>query len=123
MKMIVRLTLAGLFIAGCAQAATQPQYLTVEQFIQGADHERFEPNKIDPSDQMSQNYFNAISQVIATAPKSAYLKNGKPYSKIDYLCSNQSTIITIFPHQTRYDDIADKICFKDIISWTMPYTK
>ena len=121
MKMIARLALAGLFVAGYAQAATQPQYLTVEQFVQTASQQHIPLNRINPSEQMSQAYFNALSEKIATAPKSAYQKKEKTYSEIDYFCSNLGGYTAPFSSQTQYDQIASQICDRDIASWTIPY--
>jgi PBP1b-binding outer membrane lipoprotein LpoB len=124
MKMIARLTLAGLFVAGCAQAATQPQYLTVEQYVKIASQQHIPSNKLNPNVQMSQAYFNALSEKIATAPQSAYQKNSKPYSEIDYLCSNHSGgYMPSYPQQTQYDQIASQICFRDITAWNIPYPR
>ena len=124
MKMIARLTLAGLFVAGYAQAATQPQYLTVEQFVQTASQQHIPFSRLNPSEQMAQAYFNAISEKIATAPSSAYQKRGKPYSKIDYLCSNDGGNYTPPDVQlTKDEQIANQICGQDISAWNIPYPR
>ena len=112
LKNIIAIVLVSACSTGVAQAATTHQYLTTEQYVQQAKTRIIQrwSTELNQSISATNTYYLALDKAIATAPQSAYQKDGKKYSGIDYLCSNTAKLLPSVIDRSNYGIARDDIC-------------
>ena len=124
LKNIIAIVLVSACSTTVAQAATTHQYLTTEQYVQQARTkliQSYSP-KLNQNVSATNDYFLALDKAIAIAPQSAYQKDGKKYSEIDYLCSNSAMLFPSIIDRSNYGIKRDNVCKNHLLAYlTNPY--